>query len=191
MKDTPRLLDHPFYRAWERGEVSREQLAVYHRSYADLIQNIPLYWQRIVSSLRPDDQAGTRIVEEEREHILLWEAWGKDFSSPAEFPRLEEALHIFERLTPSELLGALQAFETQMPEVARAKKRTLMRHYGFPARSLIYFDLHMQEEPHIAYGSWLAYRFANKQEFDEGFQKGAEMFYRSLHLFYPPRATVQ
>ena len=92
---------------------------------------------------------------------------------------------------PTELVNALQAFETQMPEVSRAKKRTLLRHYGVPEESLIYFDQHMMEEPHIAYGSWLAYRFANKQEFDTGYQKGAEVIYRSLDPFYPPRATVQ
>lgn len=191
MRATPRMLDHPLYRAWERGEASREELAVYHRSYTDLIQNIPRYWQRIVNTFRPDDVTGTRIVEEERDHILLWQAWGKEFSPPEDFPRLNEILVTFESLSPSELLGALQAFETQMPEVSRAKKRTLLRHYGVPEESLIYFDQHMMEEPHIAYGSWLAYRFANKQEFDTGYQKGAEVIYRSLDPFYPPRATVQ
>lgn len=191
MRETPRMLDHPLYRAWEKGEVSREDLAVYHRSYADFIQSIPLYWQRVLATFRPDDPNGARIVQEERDHILLWEAWGKDFPPPEDFPRLRDILTAFERLTPSELLGALQAFETQMPEVARIKKRTLMRQYGFPEDGLVYFDLHMREEPHIAFGSWLAYRFANTQEFEAGFENGAELIYSSLHPFYPPHPTVQ
>ncbi len=191
MRETPRMLDHPLYRAWEKGEVSREDIAVYHRSYADFIQNIPRYWQRVVATFRPDDPNGVRIVQEERDHILLWEAWGKDFSPPEEFPRLRDILTTFENLTPSELLGALQAFETQMPEVARVKKRSLMRLYGFPESALVYFDVHMREEPHIAFGSWLAYRFANKLEFEAGFENGAELIYNSLNPFYPPHPTVQ
>ncbi len=191
MRATPRLLDHPLYAAWERGESSREEMAVYHRSYADLVQNIPRYWQRIVNAFRPDDSTGARIVQEERDHILLWEAWGRDFLPPDDFPRLREALLTFENMTPSELLGALQAFETQMPEVSRAMNRALTRHFGFSGTALAYFDQHMREEPHIAYGSWLAYRFANRQEFEAGFQGGAEVIYRTLEPFYPPRVTVQ
>lgn len=191
MKDTPRMLDHPLYLAWERGEVPREDLAVYHRSYAEFIQNFPLYWQRVVNTFRPEDSNGARIVQEERDHILLWEAWGKDFSYPDSVPRLRELLTAFESLNPSELLGAIQAFETQMPEVSRTKKRALVRQYGFSEDALEYMDVHMQEEPHIAYGSWLAYRSANKQEFDAGFRSGAELIYRSLDAFYPPRPVVQ
>ncbi len=191
MKDMPRMIDHPLLRAWEKGDVPREDLAVYHRSYADLIQNIPRYWRRVVTTFRPDDSNGARIVQEERDHILLWEAWGRDFSYPDAFPSLQGLLTTFEDMTPSELLGGLQAFETQMPELSRSKKRALTRQYGFAETGLVYFDQHMREEPHIAYGSWLAYRFASKQEFDSGFEAGAEAIYRSLDPFYPPHPRVQ
>jgi pyrroloquinoline-quinone synthase len=191
MMVTPRLLDHPFYRAWERGEISREELAVYHRSYADLIQNIPSYWQSVVSVLRPDHPTGMTIIQEERDHLLLWEAWGRDFPPPDDFPRLQEALEIFDTMTPSQLLGALQAFEIQQPEVARIKKETLMQHYGLRAEVLSYFDQHIHEEPHIAFGGWLACRFADPQEFEEGFKRGAALFFRSLDAFSMPRTAMQ
>jgi len=184
-----RLLDHPFYRAWERGEVTREDLAVYHRSYADLVQYIPTYWQRVVNSLRPEHPTGITIIQEERDHILLWEAWGKGFAPPLDFPRLRESLAPLEAMTPSALLGALQAFERQQPEVARVKKESLLRHYGMREEDLAYFDVHMEEEPHIAFGSWLADRFADPKEFEDGFTRGAELFYRSLDEFAPSAAA--
>lgn len=190
MQAAPRLLDHPFYRAWERGEVTREELAVYHRSYADLVQRVPSYWQRVVSTLRPDHPTGTTIVQEERDHILLWEAWGKKFSPPDDFPSLKETLAEVDAMTPSALLGALQAFETQQPDVARVKKESLLRLYGMREEELTYFDAHIEEEPHIAFGSWLAYRFADQREYEEGFARGAALFYRSLDVFAPRAAGV-
>jgi pyrroloquinoline-quinone synthase len=191
MKVTPRLLDHPFYRAWERGVVTREELAVYHRSYADLIQNIPTYWQRVVNSLRPEHPTGVTIVQEERDHILLWEAWGREFPFPDAFPRLTEPLEILDAMTPSELLGALHAFEIQQPEVAEVKKETLVRNYGFREQVLTYFDQHMREEPHIAFGSWLAYRFADEEEFEDGFARGSALFFKSLDAFPVNRMSTQ
>jgi pyrroloquinoline-quinone synthase len=185
MSIQPRLLNHPFYQAWTKGEVSRETLAVYHRSYADFIQQIPSYWQTVVNAFQPDSTLGTTVVQEERDHIILWESWGRSLPTPDEFPSLQEILHAFDDMTPSQLLGAIQAFEIQQPEVAMTKKEGLMRHYKFPQEELGYFDAHQYEEKHIEYGSWLAERYAVKEEYDEGFARGAELAYRSLDRFIP------
>jgi pyrroloquinoline-quinone synthase len=179
----PRMLNHPFYQAWSRGEVSRETLAAYHRSYADFIQEIPSYWQVVVNAFQPDLPQGSTIVQEERDHILLWETWGRDLATPDEFPKLQPIMNAFSAMTPSQLLGAIQAFEMQQPEVARTKKEALVRHYGFSEGALEYFDEHVMEEKHIAYGTWLAEQFADRREFEEGFARGAELAYRSLDAF--------
>ena len=86
-------------------------------------------------------------------------------------------------MNPSRLLGALQAYEVQQPDVAATKKEGLIRHYGFSASDLTYFDEHQKEEAHIAYGCRLAERFADTREVDEGFAEGAELVYRSLDCF--------
>jgi hypothetical protein len=183
MRIQPRLLDHPFYRAWSGGEVDQDTLAAYHRSYADLIQRVPSYWQRVVNAFQPEHPLGLSIIEEERYHILLWETWGRSFRQPISFPDLGPVIHALDRMTPSELLGALQSFEMQQPEVAATKKEGLLRHYGFLTDDLRYFDEHQREELHIAYGRSLADRFADPAEFDSGFASGSELIYHSLDEF--------
>jgi pyrroloquinoline-quinone synthase len=183
MSIKPSLLDHPFYREWEKGEVSQEALAVYHRSYADFIQRIPSYWQTVVNCFEPDSILGNSIVQEERDHIILWELWGKNFSIPDDFPRMWEVIDKFGAMPLSQLLGALQSFEIQQPEVARSKKDGLLRHYGFSEKDLRYFDAHMMEEKHIEYGRSLSSLYANQDEYNRGFTQGAELVYRSLDRF--------
>lgn len=179
----PRVLDHPFYQAWERGELSGGQLAVYHRSYADFIQRIPSYWQRVVDAFLPDLRSTPAVVQDEREHILLWHAWGRTLASPVDYPRMNTLLDTLDVMTPSQLLGALQAFEIQQPEVAVTKKTTLLRYYGFREGNLSYFDAHQREEAHIAFGRRIAERYADPKEFKEGFDTGAKLVYSSLDAF--------
>jgi pyrroloquinoline-quinone synthase len=183
MNVQPRLLDHPFYQAWTEGEVPREQLAAYHRSYAEFIRQIPAYWQKVVDAFQQDTRRGSGIVQDETEHIDLWELWGKELNPPSVVPDMREVTDAFESMTPSMLLGALQAFEIQQPEVARTKKEGLLRHYGCREEDLLYFDAHEQEEKHIAYGSWLADNFADRKEFNEGLTRGASLVYSSLDKF--------
>ena len=183
MSVQPRLLDHAFYRGWMKGEIPVEMLAAYHRSYHEFISRVPGYWQRVVDAFQPDFPGEHPVVREERHHILLWEEWGRRLTPPPEFPRLSTLLDSLDAMTPSALLGALQAFEVQQPEVARTKKEGLMAHYGFGAPELTYFDEHQKEEEHIACGRSLAARFADRKEFDEGFARGAELVYASLDNF--------
>jgi pyrroloquinoline-quinone synthase len=183
MNIQPRLLDHPFYRAWTRGDVPRETLAAYHRSYADFIQRIPSYWQTVVNAFQPDLPLGATIVQEERDHIVLWESWGRNLAYPDLFPSLKNVILAFDGMTPSRLLGALQALETQQPEVTLAKREGLLRHYGFRREDLMYFDAHQLEEKHIEFGHWLAARFADPAEYNKGLTQGAELVYRTLDGF--------
>jgi len=80
MSAHPRLLDHPFYQAWNRGELSTETLSAYHRSYGEFIKRFPSYWQRVVDTFQQDLPRGASIVNEESEHIHLWELWGEGLS---------------------------------------------------------------------------------------------------------------
>jgi pyrroloquinoline quinone (PQQ) biosynthesis protein C len=86
-------------------------------------------------------------------------------------------------MTPSELLGALHSFEIQQPEVAESKKDGLLKHYGFSEKDLKYFDEHMNEQDHISYGKYLKEEFADEEEFNKGFERGSELFFKNLNLF--------
>ena len=185
----PRLLDHPFYTAWTRGEIPLPTLAAYHRAYGELIGCIPSFWQTIVNALHPGDLPGESVIAEEIDHIRLWEEWGASLPSPPTIPTLAILLAQLQQMSPSRLLGALQAFELQQPEIARTKREGLVSHYGFDQASLRYFDEHEHEEEHIRYGGRLAVNRAEPSEFQEGLRQGAELFYRSLDVFVDHSAS--
>lgn len=177
-----KLLDHPFYQAWTMGEVTPEQLSAYHKSYNEFITEMPKYWSKIAEAFGQKEDA-QYIIDEEAAHIDLWAKWQNKLPEVNSFPRMETVMNAFENMTPSELLGAVHAFEIQQPEVAKTKKEGLIKWYGFNENETTYFDEHMEEEDHIAFGSKLATNFANKEEFVRGFDKGAELVYNGLDLF--------
>jgi pyrroloquinoline-quinone synthase len=178
----PRLLEHPFYQAWTRGDLSVEQLARYHQGYARFIERFPSYWRTVIDTFFPDP-AGDAVVRDEQDHIELWKLWGSALPPAVEAPGMEKTIAAFDAMPPSRLLGAIHAFELQQPEVAATKKDGLLRHYGFRPETLTYFDEHLHEEKHIAYGLGLAERFVDPAEFSEGVRSGAELVYASLDEF--------
>ncbi len=180
MNPNLQLLDHPFYQAWSHGTVTREQLARYARSYAEFIAEMPAYWSRIGRSFGADT---AKIVAEETVHIELWEKWPAELPVPATYPRMTAVLEAFAAFTPSELLGAVQAFEVQQPGVARTKKDGLVAHYGVAEADTRYFDEHLNEQAHIDFGRRLAEAKAEPAEFQRGFQRGAELVYHALDPF--------
>jgi len=182
MEVRPRLLEHPFYQAWTMGALSVEQLARYHRGYSRFIERLPSYWRTVIDAFGPD-AAGERIVREEQEHIDLWKLWGASLPPAADSPGMEATISAFDAMSPSALLGAIHVFEVQQPEVANTKREGLLRHYGCSPETLTYFDEHLHEERHIAYGLGLAERSADPELFTAGVRSGAEIVYASLNVF--------
>ena len=179
----PRLLDHPFYTAWTRGDIPLSVLAGYHQAYGEFVRHLPSLWKTVVTAFRPGDPLGTSVIAEETDHVRLWQLWGKALTPPENTPSLTPLVVELQRMSPSTLLGSLQAFEVQQPEVARTKREGLVTHYGFDPATLAYFDEHEKEEEHIRYGRQLARVNADPGEFDEGMRRGAALFYRSLDVF--------
>lgn len=175
-----RLLDHPFYRQWTHGEVRPEQLSRYARSYAGFIDRMPTYWQRIGDALGADVAA---VIADESEHAVLWGQWSAGLPAVTDAPRMDEVLDLFATLPADGLLGAVQAFEVQQPEVARTKRDGLLQHYGLGEQDVRYFDAHLREEAHIALGARIAATLPRREGYDAGFRRGAEALYRSLDLF--------
>ncbi len=180
MNLTHKLLDHPFYQAWSHGKVTQDQLARYARGYAEFIGLMPAYWARIGQGLNVDT---SKLVAEETAHAVLWEKWAAKLPEPSTHPRMTAVIEALDKLSPSELLGAVQAFEVQQPEVARTKKDGLLAHYGFAEKDTVYFDEHLKEEAHIEFGSRVAAAKAKPQEYQHGFELGAKWIYHSLDSF--------
>ena len=183
MQPETRLLDHPFYEAWERGDVTESQLADYGVAYQTFMDRVPTYWQQVLDGLDVASEQGDAIVAEEREHADMWEAWRTDLPEAADAPELTALFDALDGMSPSELAGALHAYEAQQPEVAETKKAGLIEHYGFDADDLAFFDEHQDEAEHIAFGAALRDDCADPDAFDRGFEQGADAVYHSLDAF--------
>lgn len=182
MKLEKKLLDHPFYQSWTKGEITESQLADYSFSYLELIKEIPEFWSKAVSGLNAVSSQSRKVVEEETVHISLW----KDFISKQScvcVKSMKDVIGELSEMSPSELLGAIHAFEVQQPEVAKTKKEGLLKFYGFNESDTKYFDEHMNEAEHIGYGNMLSEKFADKALFEKGFIRGSEIFYHALDRF--------
>ena len=74
-----RLLDHPFYRRWESGGVSIEELASYAAQYRHFERFLPTFLRTLVAALPEGpgrDLVATNLADEEGDpvpHVELFE----------------------------------------------------------------------------------------------------------------------
>lgn len=157
------ILKHPFYRAWQRGELSREQLVIYARVYYPHVAAFPRYLKSAI------DSAEDPLVKKELEanlldelsnpkaHTELWldfaAGFGHDRASITHqkpHPSAEKMVATFERLAQQgspAALAALYAYESQQPEVARQKADGLRAFYGVDdPKTLAYFEVHAEAD---------------------------------------------
>ena len=156
---TRSILRHPFYVAWERGELTRGQLATYARAYYPHVQAFPRYLEAAI--VRADDPVSraelklnlTDELSNPKPHHELWldfaDALGQDrheIATAAPKPFAKATVDTFERLTRRDSasgLAALYAYESQQPEVSCRKMTGLRESYGFRgAEGLGYFEVH-------------------------------------------------
>ena len=159
------ILQHPFYVAWERGELTRAQLATYARVYFPHVRAFPGYL-RSAMALTEDAVAADELalnlhdeLSEPKSHAELWldfaEAVGADRAAVMHAPASEGAqitVDTFNRLAGRDLasgVAALYAYESQQPEVSRRKMSGLRDLYGVQdAEALAYFDVHATADIH-------------------------------------------
>lgn len=155
-----RLLDHPFYTAWARGELSRADLQRYAKEYFHHVLAFPTYVSGVhnrIEDLRDRQAMLENLVEEERgpeNHPELW----LRFAEGIDVPRSEVLSHppstavaafvrTFHRATrhPNPLVGlcSLYSYESQVPAVAREKIAGLRRYFGVrDSKTLRFFEVH-------------------------------------------------
>ena len=153
------LLCHPYYQAWNAGELTRDDLREYASDYYHHVAAFPAYLSALHSRL--DDGEVRRAVlrnlsEEEidgRPHSELWldfaEGMGADREQVRRRVPLDEVRELiagFRRTaregTLAEALAAFYAYESQVPRVAKSKADGLQQHYGADAKTCGYFTLH-------------------------------------------------
>lgn len=154
-----RLLKHPFYQAWEHGEVSMETLRTYARQYYHHVEAFPRYLSATHS--RCEDAVARQellknLVDEELgsdNHPELWMHFAEGLGNKRTDVKAEELRPETRRLIETfmsvscssyaEGLAALFMYEEQTPEIAETKMEGLKKHYNIAdKKTLGYFDLH-------------------------------------------------
>jgi len=170
--DERSLLKHPFYQAWQRGELTLEHLRGYAGQYYHHVLAFPQYVSG-AHAICPEQGARQELlenlIEEERggeNHPELWLRFGEGVGATREgiegsapLPETDALVATFRDATMrrsfAEACAALYVYESQVPEVAKTKIAGLKQFYGIAdERSLQFFEVHIgADEVHAEVGA--------------------------------------
>lgn len=157
------LLKHPFYRAWQQGKLSMDDLRCYAKAYFPHVAAFPRYVSAAHSNC---EDLGVRqmllenLIEEERgpeNHPELWLRFceglglGRDevLSAP-KAPETKACVDAYIGLAKAgaiEGMAALYAYESQIPAVSATKLQGLNDFYGVnDERTLKFFEVHKEAD---------------------------------------------
>jgi pyrroloquinoline-quinone synthase len=134
------VLEHPFYVRWERGELTREELARYAGEY-----------RHAVVALARVARTAQLHAKEEAEHIELWDDFASALGGEKREPLPQTRCCASAWAAAHDGLDAaaiLYAIEAGQPAISETKLRGLVTHYGFEEGSpaTTYFELHAERD---------------------------------------------
>lgn len=194
------LLNHPFYKTWNKGLLSQKTLRTYAKEYYHHVAAFPRYISQI-HALCPDIKSRQILLENlideeqgEDNHPELWlrfaEGLGLDRTEITQPANLAETINLVEgyyNLVKTDYvtgLGALYAYERQTPQVSYSKIDGLKKHYGlFDERTLEFFTVHQQaDEWHTQEIADLIENLSavDQEKVAQGAQKGAGLLWSFL-----------
>jgi len=134
------VLEHPFYKRWSCGELSRDELAHYAGEYR----------HAVVALAQTAAKAGNEEHANEEAHIDLWDEFAAAFDADTtREPSSETTECVTSWTAPGnrrEALAVLYAIEAGQPAVSQAKLDGLAEHYGVAGEEpgAAYFALHTE-----------------------------------------------
>ncbi|MBV8437371.1 MAG: CADD family putative folate metabolism protein [Silvibacterium sp.] len=158
------LLDHPFYQAWSRGELSLEALRDYATQYYHHVAAFPTYLSAVHAQTEDGEvrrQILSNLMDEEAgspNHPELWLQFAEslglertEVKSASLWPETRKLITDFRACCGERGTGvglaALYAYESQIPSVSEAKIDGLKKHYGFSdAEGYKYFSVHIEAD---------------------------------------------
>ena len=161
--DQYHLLNHPFYKSWNEGKLTREIIKDYAEQYYQHVKAFPRYISATHSLC--DDIEKRKILlenlndEENRDadHPKLWKNFARAMGADAK--KIEEVkaekytsdlidnFFKYGRSSYAEGLASLYTYERQVPEVADTKIKGLKQHYGVNSKEgLEFFETHKKAD---------------------------------------------
>ena len=161
--DKYHLLNHPFYKSWNEGKLTREIIKDYAEQYYQHVKAFPRYISA-THSLCEDIEKRKILLENlndeenrDADHPKLWKnfalAMGADSEKleavkPDKFT-IDLIDNFFKngRSTYAEGLASLYTYERQIPEIAETKIQGLKKYYGVNSREgLEFFEAHKKAD---------------------------------------------
>jgi pyrroloquinoline-quinone synthase len=157
--DKYHLLNHPFYKAWNEGKLTREVIKDYAEQYYQHVKAFPRYisaTHSICEDIEKRKILLENLQDEENpnaDHPKLWKnfalAMGADKDKIEDVKRewftndmIENFFHQA-RKSYAEGLASLYTYERQIPEIAETKIRGLKNFYGVTSKEgLEFFEAH-------------------------------------------------
>jgi pyrroloquinoline-quinone synthase len=137
------LLEHPFYKRWNCGELRRAELAWYAGEYR----------HAVVALAETAAKTGNEEhAREESDHVRLWDDFAAAFEADTSGePSPETRQCVVAWTAPEnrlEALAVMYAIESGQPDVSQTKLDGLAEHYGVPndERGAAYFALHAERD---------------------------------------------
>jgi pyrroloquinoline-quinone synthase len=169
------LLHHPFYQAWQEGNLTRGELQLYASQYYRHVEAFPKHL-RVLAARTHGPLRETileNLAEEEnpkQPHPKLWREFAAavgvdedDICNCPALPGTQAVVGTFREICGdrpvAEAVAALYAYESQVPEIAATKIDGLKRFYGVDQpEALAYFTVHETADKlhREAWRSWLA-----------------------------------
>lgn len=159
-----RMLDHPFYRDWNAGMLSREALRSYAVQYYQFVSAFPTLLSATHANtphLSVRQELLENLIEEERgegNHPGLWMKFARalgvsdaEAASADQLPETREAIATLRSIARDgsylEGIAALYGYESQIPEVAGVKIDGLRRFYGVTEPDAVsFFTVHREAD---------------------------------------------
>jgi pyrroloquinoline-quinone synthase len=135
------VLEHPFYKRWSCGELTRDELAHYAGEYRHAVVALA----DTAAKTGNDEHA-----REESEHVWLWDEFVAAFGARIDGEPSRETEECVSAWTSpgnrQEALAVLYAIEAGQPALSQAKLDGLAEHYGVARDEpgAAYFALHTQ-----------------------------------------------
>lgn len=156
--DARHLLNHPFYRSWEEGALTKSDLGSYAEQYRYFEEALAEVLATTASSL--EDEKARQLTEANladelsnpAPHVELFDGFGdavgarKESRATGATCRLVDLYRQAAAESPAAALAVISAYETQAAEIASTKAESLRRYYGLTAAQTEFWDVHATME---------------------------------------------